>query len=114
VVVATVSECQVAFGELAHRLSGADGDTRRKASFDRSVSCTLRDLDVIFGAQLTDGELRDIRQVQTADAQLRLSMSSDDLIALTDGSLAFAKAWASGRLRIDANVFDLLKLRAFL
>ena len=30
------------------------------------------------------------------------------------GQLNFAKAWTSGRLKVDANVFDLLKLRNFL
>ena len=39
-------------------------------------------------------------------------MTSDDLLKLTSGELSFAHAWASGRLRVDANVFDLLKLRS--
>jgi hypothetical protein len=112
--VATVAECEAAFTELASRLGSVDDETRKKAAFDRSVSCTLRDLDVIFGAHLVDGELQDIKQVESPDAQLRLSVTSDDLVALTDGTLAFPKAWASGRLRIDASVFDLLKLRALL
>jgi hypothetical protein len=109
--VATMSECEEAFKELAKRLSGVDGEDRKKAAFDRTITCTVRDLGVIFGAQLLDGVLNDIRPVKTPDAQLRLSVTSDDLIALTDGRLPFAKAWASGRLRIDASVFDLLKLR---
>jgi hypothetical protein len=40
-------------------------------------------------------------------------MTSDDLIALTDGRLKLAAAWATGRLRINAGVRDLLKLRSF-
>jgi putative sterol carrier protein len=39
-------------------------------------------------------------------------MSSDDLIRLTSGKLNFATAWATGKIRVDANVFDLLKLRS--
>ena len=89
-----------------------DHEARTKAAFDRTVSCTLRDLDIIFTAHLVDGNLHDIRQAKTPDAQLRLSVTSDDLVALTDGSLPFARAWTSGRLRIDASVFDLLKLRS--
>jgi hypothetical protein len=112
--VATVPECEAAFKELAGRLSGLESDARKKAEFDRTISCTIRDLDVVFGAHLRDGDLTDIRQVESPDAQLRLAVTSDDLIALTDGTLPFAKAWASGRLRIDASVFDLLKLRTLL
>jgi hypothetical protein len=109
--VATVPECEAAFKQLATRLSGLDSNARKKADFDRTISCTLRDLDVIFAAHLVDGDLTGIRQVDSPDAQLRLALASDDLIALTDGTLPFAKAWASGRLRIDASVFDLIKLR---
>jgi hypothetical protein len=112
--VATVPECEAAFVELANRLSSVDDDARKKAAFDRTISCTLSDLDVIFAARLSDGALLDIQQVESPDAQLRLSMTSDDLIALTDGSLPFTKAWASGRLRIDASVLDLLRLRSLL
>jgi hypothetical protein len=31
---------------------------------------------------------------------------------VTSGKLSFASAWATGKLRIDANVFDLLTLRS--
>ena len=41
-------------------------------------------------------------------------MGSDDLIALTDGELDFAKAWLSGRIKVEASVRDLLKLRSML
>jgi putative sterol carrier protein len=39
-------------------------------------------------------------------------MTSDDLLKLVDGELNMASAWASGRVKIDASVFDLLKLRS--
>jgi hypothetical protein len=110
--VATVAECEQAFATLAERLSGADATTRRKASFDRTLSCRLTDLDVIFGGRLTDGRLTDIGQRKSPDAQIRLAMSSDDLLRLVDGTLPMAGAWAGGRVKIDASVFDLLKLRS--
>ena len=39
---------------------------------------------------------------------------SDDLIALTDGDLAFAPAWASGRVKLEAGLRDMLRLRSLL
>jgi hypothetical protein len=39
-------------------------------------------------------------------------MSSDDLIKLVDQRLNLASAWTSGRVKIDARVFDLIKLRS--
>ncbi len=110
--MATVEECEQAFQKLADKLAAVDPAAREKANFERSISCRLRDLDVTFLGQLRDGGLHDIRQVDRPDAQVRLAMTSDDLLALTDGQLNFASAWATGRLRVDANVFDLLKLRS--
>jgi len=110
--MATVEECEKAFHDLASRLGTVDPQQRKKVVLDRSLSCKLRDLGVVFAGQLHGGELRDIRQVEKADAQIRLTVSSDDLIKLTSGELSFASAWATGKLRIDANVFDLLKLRS--
>lgn len=110
--MATVEECEKAFHDLAGRLGGMDAQQRKNVVLDRSLSCTLRDLGVTFAGQLRDGELRDIHQVDTTDAQIRLTMASDDLLKLVAGKLSFASAWATGKLRIDANVFDLLKLRS--
>jgi hypothetical protein len=110
--MATVEECEKAFHELAARLGRVDPQQRKKVALDRSLSCTVRDLGVIFAGRLREGELRDIRPVDSPDAQIRLTVASDDLIELTSGELSFTGAWTAGKLRIDATVFDLLKLRS--
>jgi hypothetical protein len=112
--MATAEECEAAMHRLADRMQGMDADTKRKTMLDRSVTCQLRDLGVTFGAQLRDGTLQDIRQVESADGQIRLTMTGDDLLELVDGQLNFGKAWASGRIKVHASVFDLLKLRSLL
>jgi predicted lipid carrier protein YhbT len=112
--VATVEECEAAMHKLAERLRSPDGEQARSKMIDRSISCHLRDLDVTFAGQLRGGEIVGIHQTPAPDGQIKLSTTSDDLVALVDGRLNFAKAWASGRLKVDANVFDLLKLRSFL
>ena len=109
--MATVEECETAFHELASRLAAADASTKQKAAFDRSMSCTLPDLKIIFAGQLHNGKLLDIRQVDKPDAQVRLTMTSDDLLKLVAGDLNMGSAWATGRVKVDAGVFDLLKLR---
>lgn len=38
----------------------------------------------------------------------------DDLVALVDGELNFAKAWGSGRVKLHASLRDLLVLRKLL
>lgn len=110
--MASVEACEQAFHELAARLAKADDGTKKKADFDRMISCTLNDLGVSFAGRLQDGELQDIRRTDEPDGQVKLSMSSDDLLKLTSGELNFASAWMSGAVKVDANIFDLLKLRS--
>ena len=43
-----------------------------------------------------------------------LHREASDLLALTRGDLSFAKAWSSGRLRLDAGIRDILRLRSLI
>jgi alkyl sulfatase BDS1-like metallo-beta-lactamase superfamily hydrolase len=110
--MASAQECERAFHALADRLAAADPAARKRNALDRSLSCTLTDLDLVFGAHLKDGLLQDIHRADTAEAEVKLTMTSDDLVALVDGKQSFASAWASGRVKIDARVMDLIKLRS--
>jgi predicted lipid carrier protein YhbT len=109
--VATLDECREALDNLAGRLAGSDG---RHSDFDRSLSCTVPDLGVTFSGQLAGGHLRDITTEPAPRAQIRLTASSDDLVALTNGQLDFTPAWLSGRVKLEAGMRDLLKLRSML
>lgn len=111
--MATIQECRTALETLAERLhSGKNGS--RPPALDRSLSCNITDLNDGFHARLVDGELRNITEGHEPKAQIILSVASDDLVALTDGQLSFSSAWASGRVKVDASFFDLLKLRTLL
>lgn len=109
--MATVEQCEQALHVLADRLAASES-SRRKIGFDRTLTCTIRDLDVIFAGRLKDGQLIDIDRTTSKAAQVRLAMNSEDLIALVEGRLKMASAWATGRARVDASVRDLLRLRS--
>ncbi|MDT4941816.1 MAG: hypothetical protein QOJ34_1905 [Pseudonocardiales bacterium] len=109
--MATVDECEQALTALADRLAANDA-ARRSVSFDRSLTCSIRDLGVTFAGRLKDGQLVDIGQAPSKDAQIRLTMSSDDLVALVAGRLKMAAAWATGRVKVDASIRDMMKLRS--
>lgn len=109
--MATVEECERALGQFAAQLTDHNGDSPH-AQFDRTLSCTLKDLGVTFAGRLRSGQLENIRQVSKADAQIRLSMSSDDLLAMVDGKLNLASAWATGRVKVGAGIRDMLRLRS--
>jgi len=112
--MASLEDCHAALERLAGRLSSAEEHERRRVAFDRTLSCTIPDLGITFSGQLSDGHLTDITTETAERAQLRLTATSDDLVSLTDGHLNFAQAWLSGRIKVEAGVRDLLKLRAML
>jgi hypothetical protein len=112
--VATTEQCITA-------LEGILGDLASSPAakgMDRTLSCRLTDLGQVVQARLVDSEIRDMQvvpdDVEAEPANIRLTMSSDDLIAMTDGDLEFAKAWASGRVKLEASLKDMFKLRSML
>ncbi len=112
-----MAECRSALRRLSDNLAAAEGDVRGTAALDRSLSCHIKDLDITFTGRLADGRIlvRDtVEGPPREKAEIRLAMTGDDLVALVDGELNFAKAWSSGRVRLEAGFRDLLKLRSLL
>lgn len=115
--MATLEECRRALERLAGGLATADATVRGAAAVDRSVSCHLTDLGVTFGGRLRDGRLCEVGVLPTPPrerAAIRLTMTGDDLVALVDGRLNFTRAWGSGRIKLEAGLRDLLRLRSLL
>jgi hypothetical protein len=112
--VATIEQCMTALksvlGDLAAN-PAAEG-------LDRSLSCRFPDLGQVAVGRLAGGEVRDVRVApegpSVPKADIRLEMSSADLLALTEGRLSFGPAWASGRIKLHAGVRDLFRLRKLL
>jgi hypothetical protein len=109
--MATVDECREALLALAARL---DKNAAGKVDLDRPLACTVKDLGVAFHGQLTGGRLIGLTDGDNPNAKIRLTATSDDLVALLGGKLDITQAWSSGRIGIKANPFDLLKLRKLL
>jgi len=116
--VASVQDCERALLALADRVAAVDAGTRSRYAVDRTLSWHITDLDVVFTVQVADGELGALRRVEAGgpagDAQVRLAACSDDVVALATGALTPPAAWATGRLKVEASVLDLLRLRSWL
>jgi hypothetical protein len=110
--VATLADCETAVTRLSSAMHGLDAD-RRAAVAPRMVSCRVTDLDVVFTGVLDGDGFHDVTTEATEPAQIRMEISSDDLVALSRGQLAFAPAWARGRIKVHASFGDLLRLRRF-
>lgn len=111
--MATQEECRAALVGLAAKLGGPDG-TGKGPSLDRTLSCQVTDLDLTFSGRLREGRVEDITTDAAPKARIRFVVSSDDLVDLSSGKLAFGPAWSSGRLKVEASMLDLLKLRSLL
>jgi hypothetical protein len=115
--MATIQECRDALDRLSDNLARADDDVRGATAFDRSLSCHITDLDQTFSGRLDGGRIQ-VDAVTPgpprAKAEIRLAMTGDDLLALVGGELRFARAWASGRVRLEAGFRDLLRLKSML
>jgi hypothetical protein len=109
-----MDECMTAL----KRILGDLAANPAAAGLDRSLSCRLPDLQQVVLGRLSTGAVRDLHAVpdvpEVPRADIRLTMSSDDLVALTEGKLSFAPAWASGRVKFEAGLRDILRLRSLL
>ncbi|WP_131747536.1 SCP2 sterol-binding domain-containing protein [Frankia sp. Cppng1_Ct_nod] len=112
--MATTQQCAAALRTLADRLNELADDRVRGLTPDRTIVCRIPDLGTSFSAELRGGNLLDIDEGEREAAQVTFTVSSDDLIAMADGSLRFTSAWSSGRLKVDASIRDLLRMRSLL
>ncbi|MEV0999282.1 SCP2 sterol-binding domain-containing protein [Nonomuraea sp. NPDC050202] len=112
--MASVEECRAALAKLVAQFDEIDEEDRAKHVVERTVSCRVSDLDVTFHGRLHHGGLDPFTQEPPADgkpADVKLTIVSDDLVALVDGELDLARALLGGRVKIDASFGDLLRLR---
>jgi hypothetical protein len=114
--MATVEECQKALEALAGRLSELDADARDAHLADRSMSVTVTDLGVTFVTQLGPDGAGPVTETAAGaePANIRFRAQSDELIAIAADPGRFARAWLTGRVKVEASLGDLLRLRKLL
>lgn len=109
--MATVEECQAALEKFAASIASNNEQLKSKLSFERRLACDIADLSVSFHGRFSGGSLIDLADGDDSEAEIRMVVDSDDLVALVDGELDLAKSFASGRVKVKANLMDLLKLK---
>lgn len=115
--MATVDECRVALRKLGEQFDEVDRESRARHVVERSISCHVKDLGVTFYGRIHHGGLGPFEDLPAKDdgrAEVKLTIGSDDLVALVNGELDMGRAVFSGRVRVDASFSDLLRLRKLL
>lgn len=86
---------------------------RQKHVPDRTFEVLILDYDKAYRGQTKNGKIVGLKLGKPGPrTDVRMVLTSDDMVALHEGKLKFATAWASGRVRIDASIRDLLSLRS--
>jgi putative sterol carrier protein len=114
--VASKAEVQKQLEILFKRL-GENPDSVRAAIPDRKVlRCQVTDLDSAWYAVIEGGQVSRPTEAPPSDDQvdITLRVGSDDLVDLIEGRQSFLSAFTSGRVKVDASIMDLLRLRNLL
>ncbi|MBO0803520.1 MAG: hypothetical protein J2P25_10675 [Nocardiopsaceae bacterium] len=111
----SAEECRAALQKLAGRLSELSPAERETYFGNRTASVTVPDLDVTFATRLGAGD-DPVTEARPSDppADIRLTMGSDEVVSLAESPMNIARAWVAGRVKIEASMKDLFRLRRLL
>jgi predicted lipid carrier protein YhbT len=111
----SAEECRTALQKLAGRLSELSPAERDEYFGNRTISVTVPDLDVTFVSVLGSGNDL-VREAAPGEppADIRLTANSDEVVALSEQPMNIARAWMSRRIKIEASMKDLFRLRRLL
>lgn len=111
----SADECRTALQKLAGRLGELSPAERDEYFGNRTIGVTVPDLGVTFLSILGAGD-DTVREAAPGDppADIRLTANSDEVIALCEQPMNIARAWMARRVKIEASVKDLFRLRRLL
>ncbi|MCA1832045.1 MAG: SCP2 sterol-binding domain-containing protein [Actinomycetota bacterium] len=109
--MATKAQVERTLKDLLKRLNGADvGDLA--VSEERIIVAAITDLELYYRGTFSGGRVGGFeRDDDASGANVLITVSSDDLVALSEGRLSPVFAFLTGKLRVDANARDMLLLR---
>ncbi|MFP4149756.1 MAG: sterol-binding protein [Nitriliruptoraceae bacterium] len=112
--MATLEQVEEVLLQLLRRLGTVDESARAMLPSQRLIEARCPDLDLVRHAQWRGGVIELLTDEPGRRPDIRLSVLSDDLLRIAAGDLPVSRAIASNRLRVDASMPDLLRLRAAL
>jgi len=114
--MATAEECREALQTLAGRLGEMDAQDRANFFSNRTFSVHVTDLGITFMTRFTASGAEPVKEVGPDEppANIQVTANSDDTVALAATPGNIARMWMQGRVKIQANLRDLLALRRLL
>jgi SCP-2 sterol transfer family len=111
----SAEECREALQKLAGRLAELSPDDRDAYFGNRTMSVTIPDLGITLATDL-GAENDPVHEVgpDAPPADIRLTADSDEVVSLAQSPMNIARAWMAGRVKIEASMKDLFRLRRLL
>jgi hypothetical protein len=111
----SAEDCRSALQKLAGRLAEMSPDERDQYFGNRTISVTIPDLNITYVSVLGSGS-DPVREARPGEppADIKMTANSDQVIALAEQPMNIARAWVTGRVKIEASVKDLFRLRRLL
>jgi putative sterol carrier protein len=115
VVVASKAEVERQLAVLMARLDGNEANVRSAIPSRKVLRCLVPDLGTAWYSVVDQGRVSAPSEAPPdGRADITLRVASDDLVDLVDGRMSFLSAFTSGRVKVDASIVDLLRLRSLL
>jgi SCP-2 sterol transfer family len=113
--VATKREVERKLHELIERLDGAEdgvrGSLARTLPEPRVLVVTVPDLGASYWTELAGGKMSGLHEGTPRRHEIRVRASSQDLIDVVDGRVSLFSSYVQGKVKIEASLTDLLRLR---
>lgn len=82
---------------------------------NRSISVTIPDIGVTYVTHLGTANAPVHEAVpDETPADIRLTANSDEVVSLAESPMNIGRSWVAGRVKIEASVKDLFRLRRLL
>jgi hypothetical protein len=114
--VATKEEVSSAIELLMARLDGNEENVRSAIPGRKVMGCLVTDIGASWYSVIEDGHVSSPTEDPPSGERVAvlLKLHSDDLIDLVEERTSFLSALLSGKVRVDASLSDLLRLRTLL
>jgi hypothetical protein len=113
--LASKAEVEKQLEALMARLDGNEANVRSAIPSRKVLRCQVPDLGAAWYSVVDNGHVSPPTEAPPdGPADITLRVGSDDLVDLVEGRISFLSAFTSGKVKVDASIVDLLRLRSLL
>ena len=112
--MATRREVEAKLRELISRLDGAEEGVdalARALPQSRIIEVDITDLGQVYWSQLSGGRMGPLKKGRPEQSNIRIVADSDDLVDMVDGKRSLFSSYIGGRVKVEANLSDIMRLR---